>query len=258
MAVKRLPHGRQSRPLSRASTVAALMGCAIIASAPARANIVAPAGLLPGDTFRLVFVESPATVATSSSIAFYDNLITSDACPTLCTYNGSAVTWHVLGSTASVSAVSRDPATTTSSPIYRLDGALVASNGADLWSGNISAPINDVVAAGVYYPGGYNGVEWTGTNANGTSATGHELGSSTPVIGYNIYTDYNWVDTGGAAATASQALYAISSTMTVPTPVPEPLGLSVFGLGLIGLGTIRHRGGMRLTRKTQVIPPAMA
>ena len=45
---------------------------ALMATNPANAQLLAPAGLNPGDTFRFVFLTPDTTVATSTSIGDYD------------------------------------------------------------------------------------------------------------------------------------------------------------------------------------------
>ena len=80
--------------------------------AQARADIITPAGLNPGDQFRIVFVTSEIRDATSSNIADYDAFVQTAAnAGGQDTYNGNPVTWRVIGSTATVSAISRLPLT---------------------------------------------------------------------------------------------------------------------------------------------------
>src|SRR5262245_54875244 len=80
-----------------------------------------PAGLLPGDQFIVLFVTSGTTTPTSSSIDTYDTFVQDTAAAVGgFTYDGAPLTWLVLGSTASTSAISRLP---LSSPaLYLLDG----------------------------------------------------------------------------------------------------------------------------------------
>src|SRR5436853_1072771 len=102
--------------------------------------IAAPLELNPGDHFRLVFVTSTSFKVQSSDITVYDNFVSGVAATAgLNSYNGSPVTWQVLGSTQTVDAISRVP--NSSAPIYLLNGTKVASSGSDLWDGTLSAPI---------------------------------------------------------------------------------------------------------------------
>ncbi len=201
---------------------------AAIVSTPAWAAVIAPAGLNPGDSFRLVFVTSTTTQATNTSIAYYDNFVTTRAVAAgLDTYDGSGVSWHVLGSTAAVSALSRDPATGSSSPIYKLNGVLIATSGADLWDGNIASPldINELMNTLVT-------AAWTGTDSNGV--TNNPLGTATPSAGVSNFTNATWMIGFGAGNNNNLALYAISETMTVPAP--EPATMAVLGVGLGAYG----------------------
>ncbi len=83
---------QRTQPISRVCAIAALMGCAAIASTPAKADVMTPAGLVPGDTFQIVFVTSTTTTATNSDISYYDNFVTNLAgAAGLTTYNGATV-----------------------------------------------------------------------------------------------------------------------------------------------------------------------
>ncbi len=125
-----LPH-RTWKPQRLIGALAIAWVCCV--STPVWAAVVAPAGLNPGDTFRLVFVTSTFTSATATEIAYYDDFVTASATAAgLDTYNGAVVSWQAIGSFSDTPAVLRVPATSNSSPIYRLDGAIVATSGADL------------------------------------------------------------------------------------------------------------------------------
>lgn len=245
-----MPKMHQAPPakpaIALAGAVGALLACAAIASTPARADILAPAGLAPGATFQLVFVTSTTTTATSTDITFYDNFANNVADSAgLGTYNGAGVTWHVLGSTAASLAISTEP-TTDTAPIYTLNGAEVAANAAALWSGSLSAPINidqDGVAV--------RELVWTGTNGQGDVAYGiFPLGSSYGYSGVGLdgYTNSYWTLAGEDNEPFSAALYAISPVLTVPnspTPTPEPATAAMLGLGLAGLWIARRRRTVR-------------
>src|ERR1035437_9485325 len=84
----------------------------------------------PGDLFRLVFVTSTTTVATSPDISYYNSFVTNvaDAVPELLALNA---TWTVIGSTSAVSAATNIGA--SNSGIYRLDGLEVAAGTAALF-----------------------------------------------------------------------------------------------------------------------------
>lgn len=217
--------------MSRASLFAALtlILAACVDDISAATILSTPGGLTPGEQFRFVFVTSGTTNATSTSISTYDTFVTSAATAADLQYDGSPISWQVIGSTSGVTAISRLP---NSSPaIYRLDGTKVADSGTDLWDGSLDAAINitELFAA----PASAN--TWTGTQFTG-GASGASLGAS-PNVGYGLSssTSTTWVNFSTANASSGFHLYAASEVLTVPyaTPVPEPgtLTLSVVAVG---------------------------
>ena len=221
---------------SRAAVLALLM-CGM---GQARANITAPAGLLPGDQFRIAFTTLTPTTATSSSISFYDNIVQTDANGAgLGTYDGLPVTWMVLGSTATVSAVSRLPMDNV--PIYLPSGTEVAAGGAQLWN-TATTPLLSGIDE---YPTGLGPVTqgiFTGTTSVGGIAPGNYLGvgsSGTSYVadGRSDMTGTGWVALGVTFAVGSENLDGFSQVLTV---VPEPSSLCLLGLGAATL-LIRQR-----------------
>jgi hypothetical protein len=153
---------------------------------------VTPAGLNPTDPFRVIFVSSAGRDATSPNIADYDAFITTLAHAAGLTYKGAPVTGQALVSTPTVNA--NDPGrlpTTSTVPIFRVDGALVASGGPDLWDGAIAAPIN-VSETGIDVT---SIIVWTGTTTAGTR--GQPLGGEAFVtVGLPDLATELWVNTG--------------------------------------------------------------
>jgi hypothetical protein len=191
--------------------------------------VTVPPGLNVGDKYRLVFVTSTTRDASSSNIADYNGFVTTaaTAVPAL---NALGTTWTAIGTTLTVNANANtltragDP----SAPIYRLDGARVATGNTDLWDGTIAnaISINDQG----------NTVDvfvWTGTIGQGTKWGGHPLGDAP---GWVIHGDslgtvstltdrdvygHGWVGNVGNAGGGnnSNPLYAISGILTVPVPL---------------------------------------
>src|ERR1035438_9039899 len=93
-----------------------------------------PAGLNPGDKYRLVFVTSTTWGAVSPDIGFYNAFVESlaDATPGL---QALGATWKAIGSTESVNAFDNIGASPSTVGIYRLDGEKVANGTAARFSG---------------------------------------------------------------------------------------------------------------------------
>lgn len=195
-------------------------------STNAVAAVTAPPGLAPGATFRLVFVTSTTHQATSRNIAIYDAIVAGRAAAQgLDSYEGNPVTWQVLGSTWGGNAINRLPA--SSPALYRLDGALVATSGADLWDKTIANPINVTELNSTVEAIVWVGTSWDGTMPRNASRY-FTLGSSTTTnitaSGHSGYADLRWVqgDLCGAGCRENynyHHLYAFSSVMTVPAAI---------------------------------------
>jgi hypothetical protein len=185
-----------------------------------------PPGLNPGDTYRLVFVTSTTRDAASANIADYNTHV-SAAAAAVTELNALGTTWTCIGSTNAVNANANTltRASDPSAPIYRLDGAPVATGNTDLWDGSIAnaIKINELGNAVDVYV-------WTGTIGQGTKWGGHPLGDAP---GWVIHGDslgtvstltdrdvygHGWVGNVGNAGSGSNPnpLYAISGILTVP------------------------------------------
>lgn len=150
----------------------AILGLSGIAEA---AIIIPPTGLAPGSEYRLVFVTSGTRNATSSNIADYNDFVQNAAqnssvlntALTAAGFNPTSITWTAIASTLTTNARvnTQTQATDTSRPIYRLDGALVATSYADLWDGSILVPINRTQVDNILQ----FGASWTGTDTLGFS-----------------------------------------------------------------------------------------
>lgn len=211
----------------------------------ARADfMLVPAGLNPGDQFRVVFLSSTMHDALSSNIADYDQFITNLAVVAgIDTYFGSPVTWQVLGSTSSVSAISRIPL--TSPGLYLLNGDKVADSGADLWDGTI----NEGIFLDEKGFGHFDAPVFTGTLPDGSASISHPLGPGASITDFGFafptITDDRWIRDGIRNSADSAELYGVSSVLTVPAAaaVPEPASLT---LVLAGLATLT--GGTTVRR----------
>lgn len=199
-----------------------------------------PAGLQPGDHFRIVFVTPGGTLATSTDIDYYNDFVTNQA--TGYEYNGSAVSWYAIGSTSSVSARDNILGDTTA-PVYLNDGTQIATSlttsSGGLWSGSILNPIDKDLAGN----GTHRIAVWTGTAFDGSAFADYELGAFNTINGLNPYTDHNWVAAWHAGAGLnSHLVYGISEVLVVPSSVvPEATSLAIWGLLGLTVGVIRRR-----------------
>jgi len=251
-------------PLLRRLAVALftlIVGLFAVGSAHAALTLI-PAGLNPGDQFRVAFVSSGGRNSTSNIISDYDQFVTNLAVAAgINTYFGDAVTWQAIvstqpvGITPAISAISRLPA--TSPAIYRIDGALVATSGADLWDGSILNPINRTESSGSI-PAGTPTTTWvwTGTNDNGNIDGGLGPSSNGGTYGLANVTSASWMQEDASLPRSDQfRLYAYSSVLTVPggaAPVPEPSSILILA-GLAAIGFVAHRRGALFVRKCSCI-----
>lgn len=121
--------------------------------------VTVPAGLSPGDVYRLVFITSTTRDATSTQIQDYNTFVTSvaDSVPALSALGAS---WFAIFSTSSVDAATNIGVSPPTTGIFNLSGVLLASGTADLFDGSILAPVG-VDEQGNTYTGG-NYPVWTG------------------------------------------------------------------------------------------------
>ena len=235
----------------------------VAAVAPSQAAvIVVPPSLNPGDSFRLAFLTSTTQVPSSVDIDDYNLFVTEaatggtsaiDTALDIALANvgidPNSLDWKVIGSTATVDArdnTGTNPTIETGVPIFRLDGASVADNNADLWDGAIDNQIlineegQDTCTPVLCDP--YTGSISDGTPLlfpDGTGPLGGSTASGILIVGVGDPTDafisvfpFVWID-GGTRGGIAGPYYALSPVLQVPsTSVPEPSLL----LGLIGMG----------------------
>ena len=94
-----------SRRNSRFLTVALMLwiGFGALGQAEAGGVLETPAGLKPGDQFRIVFATDGTTMATSTTITDYDKFVTNQAQGA--TYNGQTVQWLAIVSVEFTNAI---------------------------------------------------------------------------------------------------------------------------------------------------------
>ena len=164
-------------------TALAVVALGVVSSAAPAAPIVVPAGLSPGDQYRLVFVTSTITDATSPDIAYYNSFVTA-AANTQTALAALGTTWTAIASTPAADAQMNSDTTQDSVnsfvPIFRLDGELVAESVFVFWYGARLEPI-DLDQSGALR----DTPVWTGTSSDGTDNFNGPLGDPSPIFGFS-------------------------------------------------------------------------
>lgn len=204
-------------------------------------------GLASGTQYRLAFITSGTTTATSTDITTYDDFVQSaaDAVPELLALG---TTWQVIGSTATVDAIDHTGTGTglgSTVPIYLLDAQLLVIKGLDLWNDDLFTEFS-TNEDGQSAPG--PGVAaWTGTGTSGAGINGCELGGLScsftgddpgVIFGEPETGGWGWVFVGGAGGEAPASLYALSDVLTVPAP--EPRSTALLTLAFVALLLMRR------------------
>jgi hypothetical protein len=225
----------------------AALGMAMVgAASPASAiPITTPAGLSPGDLYRLAFVTSATRDATSAHIADYNKFVTGVAnAETTGTLMALGTTWTAIASTPTVDA--RDNTGTNKFtdgvgvPIYLLDGlTLIASSNADLWDDHLAAPLF-FDENGALLPT----FVWTGTEGRGKGIPNRELGSNAlSTLGDSVDFDVDWIGFGDEPNDRNHNFYALSGILEVASEetVPEPSTWTLLLGGLASIAWFRRR-----------------
>ncbi|MDE2790072.1 MAG: hypothetical protein OXI81_06580, partial [Paracoccaceae bacterium] len=204
----------------------------LVAAAPAQAQetVAADWACIPkdssnnalvtaGQSFRLLFVTSTTTQATSTSISTYNDIVKTLAATNSCFTTAQANQFRAFISTSATSAKSNTATTGTGERIYWMKGAKVADNYADFfdnsWDSNAAKNESGSSQAGL---------AWTGTWAGGNSRSGRTAGSD----------NVNWMNPSSSGnlgvanspKTNSNRLLALSPVFTVQDPPAKPTNLS--------------------------------
>ena len=185
-----------------------------------------PSGVSPGDSFRLMFVTSSGTQATSQNIATYNTHVQNSAEKNLFLKPFKS-TFRALGSAwdthARPNTFTRASDKGASAPIYWVNGTKVADNYADLydksWDYNAHSgqyPKTEAGASIVHEWPIWTGTEWTGGPASTT-----QLGDNRVVFGklnvlsHELRSPPENPGATDAANSASYSMYALSPLLTV-------------------------------------------
>ena len=145
----------------------------LLAGASHAVAIVVPAGLNPGDTYRIIFVTSAMRDGTSANIADYNSFVT-DAANLDAGLAGLGTTWTALASTPTVNALVNAGLSSgdSTTPFYNTVGNLIAI-GVTVPTTGLYGEINTAHTSQIFSETGEvaPGVNtaWTGTQRDGTT-----------------------------------------------------------------------------------------
>ena len=166
-----------------------------------------PEGIGPGDSFRLLFVTSSTTTATSTDIADYNAFVHAAVTNTdLASFSDK---FRALISTASVNIRDNSKTTGTGVPVHWLGGDKVADDYADLY--DLSW---DSVSGMTETGSSYTGLVWTGSNGRGETSLRSHAGAAEVRMG-NLGEDRPLSSPTTKPATEAYPLYALSPVITV-------------------------------------------
>jgi hypothetical protein len=202
-----------------------------LSSVRGMAAVLPPSGIAPGSQYQLMFVTRDTRDGTSANIADYNEFVTSEA--VLSSTLPQGVTWTAIASTSTVNAV--DNAPSSALPVFNTMGIEIVA--ANLYGTVL--PLSNPIAFDQFGASVFHQNIWTGSNADGTVAIGHAMGSSEPRVGDALDPPI-WLQAGiGVGLPASAlSLYALSSPITF---VPEPSTLALAALGFAALVAWRWR-----------------
>ena len=205
-----------------------------------------PSALGLNDTFRLVFVTSPTTVATSNDINYYNKFV-NDVANNLEARTGSMFaaygwSWSVMGSTPTIDA--RDNTNTTAGgiPIYKVkvDDTLTFTKIVDSFLYQAYAGDSTIYLLNCIdiFESGQSTASrrvWTGNNVDGVGYANYELGDTAGTTHNTIYgntaaVNVNWTSEMHVPnSTNEYSLYALSEPINI---IPEPASLALLLIGL--------------------------
>jgi hypothetical protein len=235
----------------------------VLALAPAAQAGITDFAIDNPTAWRIAFVTTSTTDASSSDITYYNGLVNTAGALVSTTYAPVGTTYKVLGSTLAADAINNTgtsllTADPTNVPIYTTTGQRIATGNDALWAGTgienvISYDDGTVIAP---WAGGNPAPQWTGTRDTGLgdgSANAKDdnvLGSGAinfdnPPNGSNYIimargggttsnnNDTGWIDGPSDHDVASFHLLGLSEV------IPEPATMSLLAIG--GIALIRRR-----------------
>jgi hypothetical protein len=207
-----------------------------------------PAGIAPGQSFNVVFLDSTGGTAISQNINDYNTAVSSAASGI--TYSGGTIgSWSIIGSTRTVNEATA--LFTSPLPVYDLHGALLGSNGNSYFMTALSPSIDQ------------NGTQtngaatWTGLESFPPFDTDSQfpLGNPNGVTGGDSHEPLagEGLKSGVTPPSAHFDYYGFATfTAGTATVVPEPATITLM---LVGMGGLL---GARLARRRRAAasPPS--
>ena len=173
-----------------------------------------PTGLSSGERFRLLFIPSTATDASSDDIGVYNTLVQTAAAAGHAAIQDYSASFRVVGSTEAVDARDNTATTGTGVPIYWLNGAKVADDYADFYDGDWDNEINGRRASGASVTLSSSWEVWTGSAHDGTAAVASGPPPSSRALGNGGSTGTNSVQEGRPASAGHGPLSGTASPRT--------------------------------------------
>ena len=225
------------RALVALACLAPIVGLSLPVAAQAQTKVpsdwsLIPAGINPGDSFRLIFGSSTERNGTSTDIATYNTWIQARAAAGHTAIRAYSSGFRVVASTSTVDARDNTGTTYTSAdkgvPIYWLGGSKVADDYEDFYDGSWDNEANPKNESGSSRDlSGTNDHPMTGSTHAGTKSSGFALGSNSVILGKpnsSASADGPLSSNNATAKTNTRAFYGLSAVFTVKRP---PAALSI-------------------------------
>jgi hypothetical protein len=221
-----------------------------LAAAPAHGAVIGQLGVLdsatglnPGDQYRLVFITSATTNATSADITTYNTFVQGVANSSTTFPDLGNATWNIVASTLAVDArdnTGTNPGSGTGVPVFLMDGTtLFAADNGDIWNGaNVAVQFDengDVLSEDRAFTGSNNNgtaLGTTGDTALGVDSTPPDVSG----VGTGRSDNTGWMRNFKAGWTAQNSVFAMSEPLTV---IPEPSSVVLLSFG--GVALLRRR-----------------
>ena len=181
-----------------------------------------PAGIGPGERFRLIFLSSTKRNAASSDIETYNTFVQNQAAAGHANIQDHASRFRVVGCTEDVDA--RDNTRTNTNgpgvPIYWVGGNKVADSDADFYDGSWDDEANDRNELGndAHDTSQISNYTWTGCSHNGTKSTSLALGENAVRWGkLNASSNGPIEGSGSGVKSDTRPFYALSPVFQVPS-----------------------------------------